>query len=589
MKRLPLLILLYLAGLLLTLGLTFTIASDLAYQEANRKAQYEADNVAEYINSELARYRNIPQLLSSNYLIRKSLSSLPSRQSKEDSELNQLLLEISESSGTDDLYVLNNEGVVIAASNFRTPRSFVGGNFAFRPYFSLAAAGENTSYYALGLRSGERGAFFSAPVIIDGKIAGVVALKISVAQFEQNAALLTGDTDAHLVAYGADNVVFISNQPQWRLKQLSPSAQISWQQVLDSQRYLDLAQSSLHRQQVHTFFGQPLWQLTSQQPAAKQTTGRYSAALAEIPVLKMSLAILLPYKMSGTGIYSTLLWSAFIYLTALPALFFLYRRLAGYRQLLFTRSSLEREVQQRTEELDQAHQALIQSAKLATIGQLSASINHEINQPLSAISAYLVSSKRMLIKGNTDALADNLETIESLIHRTHRIVSQLKQFSRQESEALKPVSLQQSLSNTLLIVEPELKKQAVTLSYDNTESLVLAEPLKLEQVLVNLISNAVDAMAESPVRQLNIHIETQSDQTLIELTDSGPGLDLQKIDTIFEPFFTTKSNHGSGLGLSIARNIIDSFGGSLSAANSPEGGAVFTLLLKQASPQRDAT
>ncbi len=587
MKRLTLLLLSYLLGLILVLVLTFYLASDFAYREARQQAQYEADNVAEYINSELARYQNIPQLLASNYLIRKTLQDQAefnqntSALQADTTELNRLLMEIGESAGADDIYVMDRSGIVLAASNYNTPRDFVGGNFAFRPYFYRALAGDTPSYYAMGLRSGERGAFFSAPIAIDDQVMGVVAVKIAISKFEQNTALLTGDPAAHMIGYGRDQVIFISNRPEWRLKQLAEPEGISWQQILDSQRYLNIEQKLLNQSINQNILGQELWQMNGDSQASSPLS-RYSFGKASIPALEMDLAILLPYKMALQALAGYLLSAAVTYLLLAPAGFFLYRRVAGYRPLLYTRSSLEQEIKARTEELDKAHKALIQSAKLATIGQLAASINHEINQPLSAISTYLVSSRRMLMKGKTESLLENLNTIESLIHRTHQIVSQLKQFSRVESDHLKPVSLQQSLQNALLIVGPELKQQGVHFSYDKQDSRVMAEPLKLEQVMVNLLSNAAEAMRESTgERRINLQIEQQPEATFIEIRDTGPGLDLQKIDTIFEPFFTTKSNHGSGLGLSIARSIIDSFGGALTADNSPEGGAVFTLILKR--------
>lgn len=587
MKRLPLLLYIYLLGLIPVLLLTFYLASDYAYHEARKKAQYEADNVAEYINSELARYQNIPQLLTSNYLIRKTLQEnltyqqSDSSQASDNTELNRLLMEISASAGADDVYVMNSNGVVLAASNYKTARDFVGSNFAFRPYFSQALAGESPRYYAMGVRSGERGAYFSAPVTLDNKIAGVVAIKIAINKFEQNTALLTGDTSARMISYGEDQVVFISNQPGWRLKQLSEPKTIPWQQIHDSQRYLNIEQQLLHQAITQNFLGHELWQMAGSANEAARID-HYSFGSADIPILDLKLAILLPYQMALQTLAGYLIIATMSYLLLVPAGFFLYRRVAGYRQLLYTRSSLEQEIIARTEALDRAHKALIQSAKLATVGQLAASINHEINQPLSAISTYLVSSRRMLIKGKTEALLENLNTIESLIHRTHKIVSQLKQFSRIESEQLRAVSLQQSLQNALLIVGPELKQQGVHFSYDKQDSRVMAEPLKLEQVMVNLLSNATEAMRDSiGERRINLQIEQRPEATIIEIRDTGPGLDLQKIDTIFEPFFTTKSEHGSGLGLSIARSIIDSFGGSLTADNSPEGGAVFTLILKR--------
>ncbi len=585
-KRIWLTLALYLLGLVVVLMLTFFLGSRISHKTLQQQAQLEADNLSQYISNELTRFQNIPQLLASNYLIRRGIIG-----DADSDELNHLLLDISQSSGADDIYVMNQKGIVIAASNYQLQQSFITGDFAFRPYFKQAITGHSNAYYALGLRSHERGVFFSAPISINKQVVGVITVKVAVAKFEQDTELLAGDRRASFMAYGDDNVVFISNVAHWRLKQLAESEETTWSQIITSRRYLDLSQQSLpNAQKKHRLHGTPLWLIEPQRAKAEQQPSksnrlpkkaRHFFGQANIPLLNLNLVILLPYNGISQAQMGNMLLVGVLYLLVVALAVFIYRRLAGYNRLLFTRNSLEREVALRSKELADAQDALIRAAKLTTIGQLSASINHEINQPLSAINTYLVSSRRMLDKGMLDKAKANLVTIESLVERVHKIVAQLKQFSRAEGNTLQATALEQCIENALVIVGPKIKSQSVDLSIAVDNVAVWVESLKFEQVLVNLLSNAVDAMQETPHKTLGITSELLTDTVIIRIKDSGPGLDLQTIDTIFEPFFTTKSSHGLGLGLSISRNIIHSFQGELMAENNSEGGAVFTLKLKR--------
>ncbi len=575
MKRVSVFILLYLIGLSLVLFVLHYQLTLSFHQNSQQQAQVEVESLSQYINSRLARFQNIPGLLASNYMIRQGVGGNADQEG-----LNHLLLEIGQSAGADDVYLMDPEGTVLAASNYQQPQSFIGSNFAFRPYFQQAVQGRENAYYALGQRSQERGFFFSAPVVLDGQIQGVITVKVAVSLFEQDTELLSGSQGESFILYGLDRVIFMSNKASWRLKQWRESERYSWQQIAQSQRYLDLEQDILVNQRFQApWYDSEIWQL----PLPQNIRQNYFYAQANIPLMDLTLVLLLPDK---PGLYypvSYLILAALAYSVLLALVIHLYRHQAGYNQLLYTRNSLEKEVSIRSKELAKAQDALIRAAKLATIGQLSASINHEINQPLSAMSTYLVSSRRMIDKGMYDQAKENLYTLESLVHRVHKIVAQLKQFSRleQQEQSLKPVPLQQCIDNALVIVGPEIKKRHVELQMDLVDTEVRVEALKFEQVLVNLLSNAIDAMETVEHKRLTLVAQISDQDVVVTISDTGPGLDLLQIDTIFEPFFTTKSEHGLGLGLSIARNIMLSFDGELSAANQDTGGAIFTVRLKR--------
>ncbi|NIY83895.1 sensor histidine kinase [Vibrio hepatarius] len=573
-KKLYSFVTLFIAGLLFVFILTALVTQRYWFQRLDQQVSSEAVNVSQYFNKQLERYQHIPDLLTSHYQIRQVL-----KQETQTYALSKILLDIQKTSGASDVYVLDTHGDVIASSNFQSAKSYIGSNYAFRPYFYQAMQGNRWTDYALGLRSGERGIFFSAPIYADNEIIGVIAVKVDIDKFEQDTEWLAGSNSAKFMVYGKDEVVFISNHPYWRLKQLRESDYYTWSEIQATHRYLDLQQQRLSNAITSTpYLDKSVWQIES----SSQRHEQYVYGKAKLPLLDLDFVMLLPVSEARDKVQVSLILSSLAYTLLVTVMVFVFRRVAGYRQLIFTRNALESEVVQRTQQLESAHQALVQSAKLATIGQLSASVNHEINQPLSAMSTYLVASKRMLAKGMLDEAQQNMVNIESLIARVHKTVSQLKQFSRPSEHRLDWCQWQSCLNNALIVVGPKINSSGVILEAEPHSVLIWGDPLKLEQVLVNLLSNAVEAMQECNRRYISIRFEQDGELELITISDTGTGLDLHAIESIFEPFYSTKSDNGLGLGLAISRSIIQSFGGELLAANNDaHQGAKFTLRLKR--------
>ncbi|WP_394126650.1 ATP-binding protein [Vibrio hepatarius] len=572
-RRFAFLVGIFLLGLAIVVLVGGALYQRSLYLELHQRVSQEAKSVSNYFNNQLQRYNHIPELLTSHYQIRNAFLNDNSIQ-----DLSLLLLDIAKTSGASDVYILNQDGGVVAASNFQTEASFIGGNYAFRPYFQEAMKGLTSTYYALGLRSGERGIFFSAPIYVDGVIAGVAAVKVDVDLFEQDTEWLAGNQSAKFMVYGEDKVVFMSNHPYWRLKQLQESGLISWSKIQASQRYLNLKQQILDNQKNSYWLADiDHWQMERSQGAK----GNYVFGYSTLPLLGLEFVMLAPLEASLYQQTSFVLWLTIIYSALFIAAAYLYRRMAGYRQLIFTQNALEQEVKVRTAELETVHAALVKSAKLATIGQMSASINHEINQPLSAMNAYLVSCRRLIDKEQFTQARETLQTIESMVERVHKIVSQLKQFSRSSDNQFVWCDWTACLNSALVVLSPKLNSHHVSLEVQSYSGVVWGEALRLEQVIVNLLSNAIDAVHQSDVKVIKVEVEPHVDAVDIHIIDSGSGLELHLIDNIFEPFFTTKSEHGLGLGLSISRNIIRSFDGELSAANhQAASGAQFTIHLK---------
>ena len=268
-----------------------------------------------------------------------------------------------------------------------------------------------------------------------------------------------------------------------------------------------------------------------------------------------------------------------------------------YEQSLHeARDFLEQRVQERTKELlgannrlrteiEQHHhtqEELIQTAKLAVLGELSAGINHELNQPMTAIRAYADNARQYLQLNRMDRVEENLQEIAGLTERMAKIIAPLKVFSRKSSGQAEPVALKEVRKGAMSILYGRLQGEQVDIVWADhiDDLLVMGDMVRLEQVMVNLLSNAIQAMQGCAAKRIEIDCEQEDDRVCLSIRDHGPGIDPGEQSKVFEPFYTTKSaGEGLGLGLSISKRIVEGLGGDLSASNHPDGGACFQLRL----------
>jgi two-component system C4-dicarboxylate transport sensor histidine kinase DctB len=227
---------------------------------------------------------------------------------------------------------------------------------------------------------------------------------------------------------------------------------------------------------------------------------------------------------------------------------------------------------------------LVQAGKLAALGQLSAGIAHEINQPLSAIGHYSHNGLRLIKAGRLDETEKNLNQISNLTKRATTIITRLKSLARKQQDNLVKVDLRLVVDNVLSMLEgDEVRKlTAIDVSFDHDRNLVNADSVQLEQVILNLVTNALDAINDQPEKRITIDCLHQRDRFEIYVRDNGPGISKELREQIFEPFFTTKRRGQSlGLGLSISYNIIKSFGGRLTVDDGSGSGASFCIQLPE--------
>ncbi|UUX49402.1 ATP-binding protein [Nisaea acidiphila] len=243
---------------------------------------------------------------------------------------------------------------------------------------------------------------------------------------------------------------------------------------------------------------------------------------------------------------------------------------------------LEERVEQRTAELRVAQDQLVQASKLSALGEMSAGISHELNQPLATIRNFAENGLKFLERGRTDEVRDNLGRISGQVQRIDQIIRNLRSFARKEDENVEPVDLVRTVEHALSLSRPNLEKEGIRLSWDAPSYPVLAlgGEIRLQQVIVNILSNAQDALAGAPDKRIRVTLDESRGDAVLSIADSGPGI--PEPARVFEPFYTTKelgASKGLGLGLSISYGIIGSFGGELSCTNQAGGGAVFTIRL----------
>ena len=275
----------------------------------------------------------------------------------------------------------------------------------------------------------------------------------------------------------------------------------------------------------------------------------------------------------------------------LAGIFYLSSRRALARSIFFQRESaelrhlndtLQREIAERErveKNLEVAEQTLAQSSKLAALGEMSAGVSHELNQPLAAMKTYLAGAKLLLQRRRPEEALSSFQRIDDLIERMGAITRQLKSYARKGGDAVEAMDARDCVSSAISMMEPQLKsrKVRITRSLPRDPVMIMADRVRLDQVLINLLRNALDATksVEDPAIDVILSVGQVATFTV---RDNGPGI--EDLDSLFEPFYTTKApGDGVGLGLAISSGIVNDLGGRLYARNGRAGGAVFEVTL----------
>ncbi|WP_251975979.1 sensor histidine kinase [Salinicola avicenniae] len=561
----------------------------------------------------LTRHDYLPHLLATRESVRRFLAQSPAE--REPVPLNRLLDRTRARAGVYDVYLLNRSGTAIAASNWQRPDSFLGHNYAFRGYYRQAINGRGGRFHALGTQSGARGYYFSAPVWDADSHAGdapdgVMVVKVGLDAIEAEWQRL----GARLLVTDINGIVFMASDPALRLTAMQPLSDSARRGLRTTRRYADEPLPDLGLEITESLAeGARLIRLeNAEYLSLSRPMARFNWSLR---ILKPLTPVIRAQWLGALGA-----GGAWMLLALGGAIGWQRQRLRRERErfaererntLAQARDELERHVATRTEELlasnrhlsqeieerkraeeslRQTRDELVQAARLAVLGQLAASINHELNQPLTAIRAYADNARILLERDRPAEATANLVQIAELIERMATISAQLRQFSRQGSERLTQVSVQACFDYALRLFHSRLVESNLRVNkcWAAQTLWVRADPVRLEQVLVNLIGNALQAMHDTEDPHLELSATRDGGWVTLGVADNGTGLTEEGLTHLFEPFYTTRAaGKGLGLGLSISQRIITDLGGRLEAQNREAGGALFLIHLPATSGATD--
>lgn len=532
----------------------------------------------------LRRYEVLPDLLGDMPALRASLHDPVDADTQRSA--NQLLERIRQRTGADVIYLMRADGYCQATSNWNEPDSFVGRDFSFRPYYQEAMQNKSGRFFGLGTTSGKRGYYFAAPVHDGGNVIGVVVVKVDLDGPEK----LWGRTPEQLLVTDSFGVVILTSRNEWRFRASRP---LNDEQRDVIARNLPYPRGSLEPLEI----SDNQWLI---QQRFLDEIGWTARILAPRDLLERQVRSVL--YIGGATLLALLL---------LLAVMTLRRRHYLERIALDARAKrdLELSVQERTQDLQTLNQRLqqevhdreqaqrelmraqdevVQAGKLSALGTMSASISHELNQPLAAIRSYAENAAVLLDHGRVDDARGNLKLIGELTTRMANIISHLKAYARGARRAPESVALQAALEDSLALLAARRRAMNVELIRDLPDAplWVQAGETRLRQIINNLLTNALDALIEKgPPRRLWLIANQDEKGVTLVIRDNGPGFSAEALARAHEPFFTTKATtQGLGLGLAICDTLLRALGGHLHLSNHMEGGAEVRLFLLHGKP-----
>ncbi|KVU48113.1 ATPase [Burkholderia ubonensis] len=602
-------------------ALTWTVTWQRGVGELQRNAAVRVDRTTNALKSTLDRYESLPYLLGSHPYVQELLAE-PKRADYA-ARANRYLEDLNQHARATVTYLVGADGLCVAASNWRAPDSFIGIEYRFRPYFIDAMNGRVGRFFGIGTISRDPGYYISQPVWRDGRIVGVVVVKLNLEWFQG------ADASEPLVVADDHGVVFLSSVPAWKYHTLKPLAGPVATSIFETRQYAQQPVTPLPLR-VEQVLDRDA-QIVRLGPGRRAP--RYLATQRRIGEPDWLLVTLAPIAPVDADARNATIVTGFGFVSVALLAFYWRMRRARVREMIRGRALLQqayaelnRRVEERTADLSEAnaqlqkevgeriraeqdlraaHDELIQASKLAALGQMAAGITHELNQPLAALRSFSDNTRVLLDRGEQAAARENLEAIAALTERMGKITNQLKLFVGRARPRNEQALVVRALRSVLALLGERLRGVELVLTLrddavspvrdapldlanDHPELVARCEDLRLEQVLINLLGNALDAVAaggapRTAAPRIDVTIEASAATLAIQVRDNGPGIAPDLLPRLFEPFFTTKEmGRGLGLGLAISSSIASDAGGSLTARNAPGGGALFVLTLRRA-------
>lgn len=509
--------------------------------------------------AELRQNAIVPQLLARDPTLISALNSEDYAQST------QRLLSFVEEIGAASLTLLDMDGRAVAT----TERNRLGESHRQAPYFVDALRSSDTVFKVLQQETGAYSFTYSRRIEEGGEVLGVIAVEVDLSKYER---AWSGISDAIMVT-DSEGRIILATEPRWR--GLTEAEALT----------REPASSAIER---------------AIQATSDWTALPADAYLSGEAVMRVEGRVAFRgWRIASFTAYATVRDRVFGYLALeimgfailLALAFYFLNRKAALRLAMFQRESaelralnarLQREIAERRrvqENLAQAEQTLQQSSKLAVLGEMSAAVSHELNQPLAAMKTYLAGARMLMTRNRPDEALTSFQRIDDLIERMGAITRQLKSYARQSGDAFSPVDMADAVASALAMMEPQLRsrKISITRTLPSGPVMIMGDRVRVEQVIINLLRNAIDAIQNEPEGHIDILLAA-GETAVLTVRDNGHGID--NFDKLFEPFHTTKQpGEGVGLGLAISSGIVNDLGGRLLARNAPDGGAVFEVQL----------
>lgn len=529
------------------------------------------------VGAEVDRFRSLPDITSEDVRIRDALLGTGALE-----RANGYLETVAIHAGADALFLIDAAGDTIAASNWNTPGSFVGQNYAFRPYFQEAIATGHGQFYAIGVTTGVPGYFLSTRVSV-GDTVGVLVVKLDLQPLQET----WRAADAYVALADEHGVVFLSARPDWQYRPLGP---------LDPSVIARLAATRAY-EGVGLPDSAPLLSAPSEDGNA--AGDGWIARLTKVPgtgwqVIAARSTTPLNWLAAG--------WAALAALATLAIAAGL-KAWEQRRQIIALRLSqsekletmviartadLAREVEARTQaeaDLRATQEALVHTEKMAALGRMSTAIVHEISQPLAAMEATLSAAELGVAAEDTPTVT-RLGKARGLIRRMQRTTQHLKSFARKEAGELSLIDMRAPVASALEMVAPRARVVGVIPDREIPDApvQVMAGAVRVEQVLVNLLLNALDAVGQGEGAEITVRLWVEDNTACVRVSDTGEGIAEADLTRVTEPFFTTKlTGESLGLGLAICKAILADFGGTLDIASTKARGTDVTVSLPLAS------
>lgn len=564
----------------LAAALVWITAQNLALRAARTQLDQTLLLTARAVEAEVERLRSLPAVAAEDVRVRDALAGTGPLQAA-----NTYLETVAIHAQAGELFLIDAQGETIAASNWNRTGSFVGENYAFRPYFQEAMATGQGRFYAIGVTTGVPGYFLSTRIDVSGT-QGVLVVKLDLRALQE----IWRAADADVALADENGVVFLSARPEWQYRALTR---------LDADV---LARIAATRAYDGVMLG-TTEALVTEPPDGINAEGKgWIARMAPMPATGWQV---IAARSTGQLYIWSLGWAALAALGTL-AIAAALKAADQRRQIIALRLSqserleamviertadLAREVDARSQaevDLRAAQEALVHTEKMAALGRMSAAIVHEISQPLAAMEATL-SAAELSVDPEDTATMTRLGKAHGMIRRMQRTTKHLKSFARKDVVELSLIDMGASVTAALDLVAPRLRDIGVVPDYNNPDKavFVMAGAIRIEQVVVNLLLNAMDAIADVKDASIAISLTAQDGHARLCVRDTGVGIAEADLSLVGEPFTSTKlTGEGLGLGLAICKAILADFNGSVDIASTKGKGTQVTVTLPLAHQQK---